>query len=254
MIFVVVCDMMRNIKLTVQYDGTNYHGFQTQINAVAVQDVLEDAIGALVGHPVRVSGCGRTDAGVHAKAFVLNFFSKTAIPAEKFPFALNTRLPRDILCVRAEDVASDFDAKDSAIKKRYTYYIQNSPIPDVFRQGYAWHYKYPLDIVAMQKAAEAFLGTHDFIGFASAGFTVKTTVRTIYELTVQKTGDLIAIDVTGNGFLYNMVRIIAGTLVFAGMGKIDPAAMPDIIRSGDRERAGITAPACGLFLSEVFYD
>ena len=246
--------MMRNIKLIVQFDGTNYHGFQSQRNAVAVQDILEEAIGSLTGCRPRVSGCGRTDAGVHAKAFVLNFFSETAIPAEKLPYALNTRLPQDIICFRAEDVPPDFDAKASAKKKCYTYYIQNSPFSDVFRQGYAWHYQYPLKLSAMQEAAAAFLGTHDFIGFAAAGFTVKTTVRTIYSLDVQKSGDVISIHVTGNGFLYNMVRIIAGTLVFAGAGKLNPADMPDIIRSGDRTRAGITAPACGLFLSEVYYE
>ncbi len=254
MIFFVVCDMMRNIKLTVQYNGSNYHGFQSQINAAAIQDILEEAIGRLTGQRPRVSGCGRTDAGVHAKAFVLNFFSETAIPAEKLPYALNTHLPEDIICFQAEDVPPDFDAKASAKKKRYTYYIQNSSFPDVFQQGRAWHYKYPLDLAAMQKAATAFLGTHDFIGFASAGFTVKTTIRTIYSLDVEKNGDLISINITGNGFLYNMVRIIAGTLVFVGSGKIDPADMPDIILSGNREMAGITAPAHGLFLSEVYYE
>ncbi len=254
MIFCVNCVMMRNIKLTVQFDGANYHGFQSQTNAVAVQDVLEDALGRLTGRRPRISGCGRTDAGVHAKAFVLNFFSETAIPAEKFPYALNAHLPRDIICFQAEDVPPDFDAKASAKRKRYTYYIQNSPVPDVFQLGRAWHYRYPLDVPAMQAAARAFLGTHDFIGFAAAGFTVKTTVRTIYSLDVQKNEDLISIDITGNGFLYNMVRIIAGTLVFAGAGKLDPEKMPDIIRAGDRTRAGITAPACGLFLSAVYYE
>lgn len=253
MIFSVVCDMMRNIKLLLQYDGTRYHGFQTQTNALAVQDVLEEALTALTGEPVRVTGCGRTDAGVHADAYVLNFYSDTAIPAERFPYALNMQLPDDIVCFGAEDVSADFHAKDAAKKKRYTYYIHNAPFPDVFRQGRAWHYKYPLDVAAMQKAAAAFVGTHDFVGFASAGFTVKTTVRTIYALEVQKQGDLISIDVTGNGFLYNMVRIIAGTLVFAGAGKINPLDMPAIIESRTRERAGITAPACGLFLSEVYY-
>ena len=147
---------------------------------------------------------------------------------------MNARLPRDIICFRAEDVPPDFDAKASAKKKCYTYYIQNSPFPDVFRQGYAWNYPHPLKLTAIQEAAAAFLGTHDFIGFASAGFTVKTTVRTIYSLDIQKSGDIISINVTGNGFLYNMVRIIAGTLVFAGAGKLNPADMPDIIRSGDR--------------------
>ena len=244
---------MRNIKLTLQYDGTAYHGWQSQKNAVTVQEVLENAIFKLTGARPRVTGCSRTDTGVHAEMFVCNFGSETRIPCDKLPPALNTHLPEDVVCLFAEDVDSDFHSRYAAKKKRYTYYIQNSKYPDVFKINYAWHYSYPLDLEAMQKAAKAFLGEHDFIGFAASGFTVKTTVRTIYDISVEKTGDLIKISVLGNGFLYNMVRIMAGTLAFVGCGKIDADEMEDIINSCDRKRAGITAPPQGLYLTEVFY-
>lgn len=244
---------MRNIKLTIQYDGKAYHGWQTQKNAITVQDVMEKAIFKLCGAKPRLIGCSRTDTGVHAEKFVCNFTSETKIPCDKLPFALNTHLPEDVICLLAEDADMDFHSRYSAKKKCYTYYIQNSKFPDVFKINYAWHFPYKLDIEKMKKAAEAFLGEHDFIGFAASGFTVKTTVRAIYSLDVEKQGDLIKITVCGNGFLYNMVRIIAGTLCFAGCGKINPEDMADIIASRDRKRAGITAPPEGLFLTEVFY-
>lgn len=245
---------MRNIKLIIQYDGTAYHGWQTQKNAPTVQETLEKAIMSLTGSKPILTGCSRTDAGVHAERFCCNFKSETTIPTERFPLALNTFLPDDIVCLSAEDVSKEFNARFSAKKKRYTYFVQNSRFPDVFKKNYAWHFPYKTDINAMKKAAEAFIGEHDFIGFASSGFTVKTTVRTIYALEVEKENDLIKITVTGNGFLYNMVRIIAGTLCFAGCGKINPEDMADIINSCDRKRAGITAPPQGLFLSEVYYE
>ncbi len=244
---------MRNIKLTLQYDGTHYHGWQSQKNAVTVQETLEKALSSLTGQKPKLIGCSRTDTGVHATRFVCNFKSETKIPADKLPLAINTKLPEDIICLLAEDAANDFNSRYSAKKKCYTYYIQNSRFPDVFKVNYAWHFPYALDLEKMQKAASAFLGEHDFIGFAASGFTVKTTVRTIYSLDVEKVGDLIKITVVGNGFLYNMVRIIAGTLAFAGCGKIDAEDMADIIASCDRKRAGITAPPQGLFLTEVYY-
>lgn len=244
---------MRNIKLTIQYDGTAYHGWQSQKNAVTVQETVENAIFKLTGARPRLVGCSRTDAGVHAERFVCNFGTDTKIPCEKLPLALKTYLPHDIVCISAEDVQGDFHARYSAKKKCYTYYIQNSRFPDVFKVNYAWHYPYPLNLEAMQRASKAFLGEHDFIGFAASGFTVKTTVRTIYDIGVEKNEDLIKITVLGNGFLYNMVRIIAGTLAFVGCGKIDPDKITEIIDSCDRKQAGITAPPEGLFLTEVFY-
>ena len=245
---------MRNIKLTIQYDGTAYHGWQMQKNAPTVQETLGNVIMELTGTKPVLTGCSRTDAGVHAESFCCNFKSETTIPAERFPLALNTFLPADIVCLNAEDVSKEFNARFSAKGKKYTYYIQNSRFPDVFRKNYAWHFPYKINLDNMKKAAEAFIGEHDFVGFAASGFTVKTTVRTIYSLEVSKNEDLIKISVTGNGFLYNMVRIIAGTLCFAGCGKINPDDMSDIISSKDRKRAGITAPPQGLFLTEVYYE
>lgn len=244
---------MKNIKLTIQYDGTAYHGWQTQENAVTVQETVEKALKKLLSQTVRIVGCGRTDTGVHAKRYVCNFRAENSIPYEKFPLALNTKLPGDIVCLSAEEAEDGFDARYSAKAKTYSYYIYNAPMPDVFNSRYSWHFKYKLDIDRMREAAKAFLGTHDFIGFAASGFTVKTTVRTITALDIEKNGDMLAIHITGDGFLYNMVRIIAGTLAFVGTGKLKSADMPDIIASKERKRAGITAPPEGLFLSEVFY-
>ncbi len=246
--------VMRNIMLTISYDGSSYHGWQSQKNAHTVQDALENAILELTGVKPHITGCSRTDTGVHAKSFVCNFKTESKIPCEKFPLALNTKLPSDIVCHNACDVDAHFNSRFSAQKKCYTYLIQNSKFPDVFMLNRAWHFPYPLDIDEMKKAASAFLGTHDFYGFAASGFTVKTTVRTIYSLDVEKSSDLIKITVIGNGFLYNMVRIIAGTLAHVGCGKINALDMEDIIASRDRRRAGITAPPCGLYLTEVFYD
>lgn len=243
---------MRNIKLILQYDGSNYHGWQRQVNAVTIQELVENAIAQVTGEKVTLFGCGRTDAGVHAKNYVCNFFTCSRFDAKRFAYAINSRLPDDVACLASEEVPDAFDSR-WASAKTYTYLIYNSEIPDVFMNNRAWRYRYPIDIDAMKKAAESFIGEHDFIGFASSGFTVKTTVRTIYALDITKDDKLITINVTGNGFLYNMVRIIAGTLVFCGAGRINPDDMPEIIASCDRQRAGITAPAEGLYLSEVFY-
>lgn len=245
--------MMRNIKLTIAYDGGKYHGWQIQQNADTIQARLKEAIRRVTGETVVPVGCGRTDAGVHAYQYVCNFKTNSMIPADRFPYALNTALPNDIVCSGACETSENFHSNSDAVRKCYVYRILNRTFPDPFLNGRVWHYKTPLDIQAMKQAAGAFVGTHDFVGFASAGFTVKTTVRTIYSLDVEKTGDEITIRVTGNGFLYNMVRIIVGTLVFAGIGKYKPEDMEGIIASGDRKRAGITAPAEGLYLWGVEY-
>lgn len=249
----MVGKLLRNIKLTLAYDGSCYHGWQRQENALTIQELVERAILKITGEKADVIGCGRTDAGVHARAYICNFRTNTKIPAKRLPYALNTRLPDDVVCYSAEDMDLDFHAKYSAKKKCYTYYICDREFPDVF--SHSWHYHFRLDIGKMNKAAEAFIGTHDFIGFAASGFTVKTTVRTIYSLTVKREENgLVRIDVVGNGFLYNMVRIIAGTLCFVGSGKLAAEDMPDIVASCDRKRAGMTAPPDGLFLTEVYYE
>lgn len=242
-----------NIRLDLSFDGTNYHGWQIQPEKPTIQGILKDAIFEVTGEDVTPNGCGRTDSGVHASGYVCNFNTNSTIPCDRIPHALNTHLPDDIVCTNAQYVDDDFSASYSAKAKTYRYTIDNSTFSDVFINRFAWHYKYALDIDKMRSAGEYFLGTHDFIGFARSGFTVKTTVRTIYDIKIEKTNDVITIDVTGNGFLYNMVRIIAGTLVFAGAGKIEPEKIPDIISSKERSMAGITAPAKGLCLKEVFY-
>lgn len=242
-----------NIKLKLQYDGSNYHGWQIQKNGVTVQETLVNAVNSVTGARPNIVGCGRTDAGVHALGYVCNFHTESNIPPEKFTYALNSHLPDDIRVFEAEAVGDEFHANKDAVKKRYIYRILNSEINDAFERKYAWHVRVPLDDTAMREAAKAFLGEHDFIGFASSGFSVKTTVRTIYSLDIKKSGDILTVDITGNGFLYNMVRIIAGTLVYIGCGRIDGREIESIIKSKCRNRAGITAPANGLFLREVYY-
>lgn len=242
-----------NIKLYLQFDGTNYNGWQIQPDMPTIQGILKDAFFKVTGEVVMPKGSSRTDSGVHAKGYVCNIHTDTKIPCDRLVYALNTVLPHDIVCYASSEADDDFCASSSAKKKTYRYTIDNGEFKDVFLDRFAWHYKYPLDIEKMQYAAEQFIGTHDFVGFASSGYTVKTTVRTIYSLKIEKTGNTITIDVTGDGFLYNMVRIIVGTLVYVGSGKIAPEDITDIINSGDRRRGGITAPAKGLCLKEVFY-
>ena len=244
---------MRNITLTIQYDGSRYHGWQRQPNGITIQEILEDAIAGVTGEKVTVYGCGRTDAGVHAKAYVCNFFTETRFDASRFKYAINARLPDDIVCFESEEAPESFDSRWSE-RKTYTYLIKNSEFPDAFLNGRVWHNPRPLDVDAMKEGAKAFLGEHDFIGFASSGFTVKTTVREIYSFTVDKKDDIITLSVTGNGFLYNMVRIMVGTLVLCGTGKISPDDIADIVDSCDRSRAGATAPPDGLYLTEVIYE
>ena len=242
-----------NIRLDLQYDGTNYHGWQIQPKDVSVQSTLMRAVAEVTAQRANIIGCGRTDAKVHAIHYVCNFDIDTTVPIERMPHALNAHLPDDIVIKAASIVPDDFRANQSAVKKTYVYRILNTEYNDVFLRNYAWHFRHNLDVEKMQIAAKAFLGEHDFIGFASAGFSVKTTVRTIYSLDVTKSGDVIEIEICGNGFLYNMVRIIAGTLAYMGNGKIDYRDAAEIIASCDRNRAGITAPPQGLFLKEVFY-
>lgn len=242
-----------NILLYLQFDGTNYHGWQIQPQDSTVQGLLKDAIFRITGETVMPQGCGRTDSGVHAMGYVCNFKTNSGIPPQQFPFALNTYLPDDIVCTGAKAVDENFCAGRSAIGKTYRYTIDNNRFPNVFLQRFAWHYKYPLDIKKMLEAAPYFCGTHDFKSFAASGYSVKTTVRTITNLEITNRDNIITMDITGNGFLYNMVRIISGTLVYVGSGKIASTTIPDIILSKDRSRAGITAPANGLCLKEVFY-
>lgn len=243
----------QNIRIDLMYDGTAYHGFQRQKNAVTIQECLETAINKITGEAVTVTGCGRTDAGVHAKGYVANFFSDTKIPMARLPLAINAYLNNDIRVKSAKYVPSDFHARFSAKKKTYSYKIINKPVSDVFLRKFAWFYPVKLDYEKMQSGAKFVLGKHDFSAFMAEGSPVKSTVRTVFELNLYNEDDIITIDITADGFLYNMVRIIVGTLVYCGNGKIEPGNVPRIISSKNRVLAGVTAPPEGLMLKEVFY-
>lgn len=245
---------MKNIALLLSYNGKNYHGWQMQENAVTVQEVLMGAIDKIFKNKVCVHGCGRTDAKVHAINYVCNFKCETKIPEEKIPYALNSILPADIRVKKAFFTADDFHSRFNVLKKKYVYKIINEPIGDVFMTDRAWHVKQKIDFDLLRSACEPFLGTHDFAAFRASGFDSKTSVRTIYELDAVKNGNEIEISVCANGFLYNMVRIITGTLVWVGIGKINKDDIAKIISDCDRTKAGITAPPQGLYMYNVEYD
>ncbi len=248
---------MMNIAVKIMYDGAAYHGWQYQKNGITVQERIETVLSELTGEAVSVCGCSRTDAGVHALEFVFNFKSNTKIPLERLPYAINNHLINDsIAAVRAWQVDDDFNARFSSNGKRYIYKIWNSNIENPFTSKYSWFVPYKLDIEKMKAAAKYFEGTHDFSAFMAAGGSQKTTVRTISQCIVRKSlewQEQIEIEVEANAFLYNMVRIISGTLAEVGMGRIDPDEIPMIINSCDRRRAGMTAPPEGLFLKKVLY-
>ena len=242
-----------NYKLTLAYDGTNYHGWQFQKNAISVEETLLNAMRKLMGTVDCLQGCSRTDAGVHALNFVCNFKAETSIPAEKIPYALNACLPDDIRILGCEIVPEEFHARFDAKSKQYIYRIWNAPFNHPIQSRYSYFVPQQLNFDTMKEAALPFLGEHDFSGFMLSGSDVKTTVRTIYSLDLSKEENVIAMKICGNGFLHNMVRIIAGTLIYAGLGKIPTADIPGIIASCDRTKAGITAQPQGLFLARVDY-
>lgn len=244
---------MRRIHLVVEYDGTDYAGWQRQSNAMTVQEQLERAVKRLTGETVCVSGASRTDAGVHALGQSAHFDTESRIPADKFSFALNTLLPPDIRVVKSEEVAADFHSRFSGHGKRYRYLIHAAPHAGALNRRTHAHVIYPLDVEKIQREALDLVGTHDFAAFAASGSVVKDTVRTIYRADVYRNGSEICLIVEGNGFLYNMVRIIAGTLIGVGSGKLEPGAFRRAIESGSRLDLGVTAPAHGLTLMEVFY-
>lgn len=245
---------MRNILLVLAYDGTQYHGFQRQANALTIQQLTEDALTKITKSPVKLTGCSRTDAGVHAAAYVCNFLTDARIPAEKVPYALNTYLPKDVSCIYGADTAPGFHARFSAKSKIYQYRIYNTPHPHPLFCRYAWHYPVRLDFAQMKKAAAYFPGERDFRAFMASGGQQKNMVKQLYSLELTRSGPLYTMTVHANSYLYNMVRIIAGTLAYVGNGKIVAEDLPAIIASGDRTRAGITAPPEGLCLQKVFYD
>lgn len=247
---------MRNIKLTLAYDGTNYYGFQEQrgTGLATIQEVIELRLGRMVGRRVRVIGAGRTDSGVHARGQVVNFDATGwPIPVERIPLAINGLLPRDIVVTDAREVEEDFHARKSARSKTYCYSIWNNRLPSPFERLYSSFLPVPLDDAAMSTACAYLTGTHDFKCFQAAGATVKTTVRTLYRAEVIRKGYLVQFIFNGDGFLYNMVRIMAGTLLQVGMGKTDPETIKIILSSKKRELAGPTMPPNGLSLEYVEY-
>ena len=244
---------MKNIKLIIEYDGTNYYGWQKQNDKVTIQGTLEEAVRNLTKEENEILGCSRTDSGVHARGFVATFKTESTVPPHKFREAINYRLPDDIVVLSSEEVSEDFHPRYLAKGKTYEYTIYNNLVPTALNRTFSYHYKYPLDIEAMKDACQFFKGTHDFKAFRSEGSSVKTTVRTIYDLNIKIEGDFIKISVSGDGFLYNMVRIIVGTLINVGRGKTDAVSISDIINQKDRTLAGDCVPPHGLFLKEVYY-
>jgi len=245
----------RNIKLTIAYDGTAYHGFQRQSNAITVQQILEDKLARIFQSPITVNGSARTDTGVHAYGQVVNFLTAGTIPAERIAVASRGLLPRDIVILAAEDVELDFHARISATGKLYVYRIHRSALADPFLRNYAWHITSPLDVAAMQEAAQVIIGTHDFSAFRGANITqVVSPVRTIFKAEMSQDRDRLEFRVWGNGFLYHMVRNLVGTLVDIGRGRRSGSDMGILLAGKDRSKAGMTAPAQGLYLQEVFYN
>lgn len=245
---------MRNIALKLMYNGTAYHGWQVQRNAVSVCETLQKALRQITGEEVHLTGCGRTDAGVHAERYVANFRTESRIPLERLPFAINTHTPEDIAVSEALEVAEDFNAIGSCLKKEYTYRIYNSRIRNAFYVDRAWFYPKPLDEAVMQAAADRFVGTHDFAAVRSVGTNVKSTVRTVHYFQIARTGDLIECRVCANGFLYNMVRAMVGTCVYAAEGKFPPEAVTEILENRNRTAAGPTVPPGGLYMTRLWYE
>ena len=245
---------MRNIALKLMYNGTAYHGWQVQKNAITVAQTMEEALAKVCGERVKLTGCGRTDAGVHALRYCANFHSDCTVPVDRMPLAVNSRLPDDIAVVDAVEVPDDFNAIGSCVKKEYVYKILNSRIPDPFLADRVCFYPQRLDISLMQAAARAFEGTHDFKAVRSEGTQTKTTVRTVYWCRVEKDGDLITVSICANGFLYNMCRAMVGTMVYASYGKLIPEEIPALLEKRDRRLTGPTMPPQGLYLNRVWYD
>ena len=245
---------MKRIKLTIAYDGTNYCGWQIQPNGITIEEVINKALKKLTGEDIQVIGASRTDSGVHAMGNVAVFDTETTIPAEKLAMALNQRLPEDIIIVKSEEVAPDFHPRYCDCSKTYEYHIINTRIPIPTKRLTNYFVSYDLNIDNMRKAASYLVGEHDFVSFCNVRTDVENTVRTITALDILTTGDEITIRITGNGFLYNMVRIIVGTLIRVGRGFYEPEKVQEILEAKDRKAAGVTAPAHGLMLMEIKYE
>jgi len=244
---------VRNIKLIIEYDGTNYCGWQRQNNVMTIQEKTERAIEEITGEKILITGCSRTDTGVHAKGYVGNFYTNSKILMEKFAGAINSKLPRDIVILHSFEVPDEFHSRYNSIGKMYSYTIVNRRQYVALGRNYIYHHQRILNVENMQLATQYFIGTHDFSAFKNLGSSVKTSVRTITKLDIVKNEDIIKIYIAADGFLYNMVRIIVGALIRVGEGKIKPNEIKNIIESKERSKAGKAVPASGLCLEEVFY-
>lgn len=245
---------MKRIKLTIAYDGTNYCGWQVQPNGITVEEVVNKALKKLTGEDIQVIGASRTDSGVHALGNVAVFDTHTTIPPERISYALNQRLPEDIVIVKSEEVAEDFHPRYCDCSKTYEYHILNTRIPIPTKRLTNYFVSYDLDVEKMRKAAGYLIGEHDFVSFCNVRTDVEDTVRTVTELEILKDGEEITIRISGNGFLYNMVRIIVGTLIRVGRGFYEPEKVKEILEAKDRKAAGVTAPPHGLILTEIRYE
>lgn len=245
---------MKNLLFKIKYDGSSFHGWQIQPNGITVQQCLSEAFESIFGQKVNINGCSRTDAGVHANEFCFNVKIDTPMPLERIITAINSKLPPSAAVYACREVKEDFHARFDCKGKEYIYRVLNTPYPDPFLRDRAYHYKYPLDEKMLDREAKAFIGTHDFGSFCASGSSVKTTVRTVYDFSVRRENDEVIFSVSGDGFLYNMVRIAVGTLIDISRGKIERGSIPQIIESKDRNMAGVTAPPCGLYLNKVFYE
>lgn len=245
---------MRNIKITIEYDGKNYAGWQSQPGKESIQEEIENAISLITGEEIEIFGSGRTDAGVHAYGQVANFHTESNIEISKFPYAINSKLKKSIVIKKAEEMPERFHARYNVKEKTYLYVINNDEFPSALDRYREFHIPYKLNIDDMEKALSFFEETHDFKGFMSSGGNKKkTTVRTLTKCILYEKNNRIMIELTGDGFLYNMVRIICGTIVDVGLGKINVNDIPAIIESKDRTKAGRTLPPHGLYLKEVIY-
>ena len=245
---------MKRIKLTIAYDGTNYCGWQIQPNGITIEEILNKALSKMTGEEILVIGASRTDSGVHAMGNVAVFDTETTIPVEKIAGALNQRLPEDIVITKSEEVPLDFHPRYCNCSKTYEYHIINTRIPIPTKRLTNYFVSYVLDIDKMRQAASYLVGEHDFVSFCNVRTDVENTVRTITALDILTNGNEITIRITGNGFLYNMVRIIVGTLVRVGRGFYEPEKVKEILEAKDRKAAGVTAPAHGLMLVEIKYE
>lgn len=244
---------MRNLRLKLMYNGAAYHGWQVQENAVTVQGTLEAVIEKIFGTHLTVYGCSRTDSGVHANEYYCNFRTEKNMSCQQVVNALNGNLPCDIAVLECKEMHDDFHSRFDCVSKQYVYRIWNSPVKNPFETYTAYHYKYKLDEKILNEAAKSYIGTYDYKAFCSSGSSVKDTVRTVKSASVTRNGDMVEFRVEADGFLYNMVRIMVGTLININENKIDKDNIENIILSGDRENAGVTAPPQGLFLDKVYY-